>query len=49
LAIRFCEPLNEERRILPLRLDARLAQFLYINWPAGGTPQGIAQSTMHYE
>ena len=35
---RFRDPLNKERRFLPLRLDdapikGSLAQFLYINWP----------------
>src|SRR3982751_3145464 len=34
---RFRDPLNKERRFIPLRLDAApirgsLAQFLYINW-----------------
>src|SRR5437868_1965682 len=34
---RFCDPLNKERRFIPLRLDeadikGSLAQFLYINW-----------------
>jgi hypothetical protein len=34
---RFRDPLNEERRFIPLRLDnapikGALAQFLYINW-----------------
>src|SRR5512136_2752838 len=34
---RFRDPLNQERRFLPLRLDdapikGSLAQFLYINW-----------------
>ena len=39
---RFRDPLNKERRFLPLRLDdaptkGSLTQFLYINWlPAGG-------------
>jgi hypothetical protein len=34
---RFRDPLNQERRFIPLRLDddpikSSLAQFLYINW-----------------
>ena len=39
---RFRDPLNQERRFIPLRLDdapikGSLAQFLYINWrPAVG-------------
>ena len=36
---RFRDPLNKERRFIPLRLDdapikGSLAQFLYINWRA---------------
>src|SRR5437667_4410462 len=36
---RFRDPLNKERRFIPLRLDeapikGSLAQFLYIKWPA---------------
>lgn len=36
--LRFRDPLNKERRFIPLRLDespikSSLAQFLYINWP----------------
>src|SRR6266478_1742309 len=42
---RFRDPLNKERRFIPLRLDdapitGSLAQFLYINWlPAGREPE----------
>lgn len=37
---RFRDPLNKERRFIPLRLDGAhikgsLAQFLYINWTTG--------------
>jgi hypothetical protein len=44
---RFRDPLNKERRFLPLRLDdtpikGSLAQFLYINWrPAGSVTNGV--------
>ena len=42
---RFRDPLNRERRFVPLRLDdspirASLAQFLYINWSPASREQG---------
>ena len=42
---RFRDPLNKERRFLPLRLDdapikGSLAQFLYINWLPTSNHQG---------
>jgi len=45
---RFRDPLNKERRFIPLRLDAApikgsLAQFLYINWLPGGLGAGPVQ------
>src|SRR5437588_4598087 len=41
---RFRDPLNKERRFIPLRLDGALikgslTQFLYINWRAAGREQ----------
>lgn len=47
---RFKDPLNHDRRFIPLRLDdaplkGSLAQFLYINWRptnAAGVPTAIA-------
>jgi hypothetical protein len=44
---RFSDPLNKERRFVPLRLDdapikGSLAQFLYINWPSD--PEGREQA-----
>jgi hypothetical protein len=43
---RFRDPLNQERRFIPLRLDdapikGSLAQFLYINWRPVEREQGI--------
>ena len=45
---RFRDPLNKERRFLPLRLDdapikGSLAQFLYINWLPGIAGRRIRQ------
>ena len=45
---RFRDPLNKERRFIPLRLDAApikgsLAQFLYINWLPDGHEQEYAK------
>jgi small GTP-binding protein len=45
---RFRDPLNKERRFIPLRLDeapikGSLAQFLYINWLAGEREQEYAK------
>lgn len=45
---RFRDPLNRERRFIPLRLDdapikGSLAQFLYINWLAEGREQEYAK------
>ena len=45
---RFRDPLNKERRFLPLRLDnapikGTLAQFLYINWLTGEREQEYAK------
>jgi TIR domain len=42
---RFRDPLNKERRFIPLRLDdapikGALAQFLYINWLPKGATEG---------
>ena len=46
--LRFRDPLNRERRFIPLRLDdapikGSLAQFLYINWHPATNPTGVAQ------
>ena len=43
---RFRDPLNKERRFLPLRLDdapikGSLAQFLYINWLPSVLKRGV--------
>ncbi len=45
---RFRDPLNKDRRFIPLRLDAAairgsLAQFVYINWPAANREQEYAK------
>ncbi|MFL6207732.1 MAG: TIR domain-containing protein [Pyrinomonadaceae bacterium] len=45
---RFRDPLNKERRFIPLRLDAApikgsLAQFSYINWLSDDREQGYAK------
>src|ERR687895_41052 len=45
---RFRDPLNKERRFIPLRLDetpikGSLAQFLYINWLPDNREQSFAQ------
>src|SRR5438034_10125042 len=45
---RFRDPLNQERRFIPLRLDdapikGSLAQFLYINWQAANREQEYAK------
>ncbi len=45
---RFRDPLNHERRFIPLRLDdapikGSLAQFLYINWHSGDRDQEYAK------
>src|SRR5258708_23599333 len=45
---RFRDPLNKERRFIPLRLDdapikGSLAQFLYINWLPGEREQEYAK------
>src|SRR5438034_4733859 len=45
---RFRDPLNKERRFIPLRLDdapikGSLAQFLYINWQAANREQEYAK------
>src|SRR5437762_3928135 len=45
---RFRDPLNKERRFIPLRLDnapikGSLAQFLHINWPLANREQGFAK------
>ena len=45
---RFRDPLNKERRFIPLRLDdapikGSLAQFLYINWLPAGREQEYAK------
>lgn len=45
---RFRDPLNKERRFIPLRLDdipieGTLAQFLYINWLPAGREQEYAK------
>ena len=45
---RFRDPLNKERRFIPLRLDAApsrafLAQFLYINWLPANRDQEYAK------
>lgn len=45
---RFRDPLNKERRFIPLRLDDSpikgvLAQFLYINWGSGDSAQTYSQ------
>jgi hypothetical protein len=45
---RFRDPLNKERRFIPLRLDdarikGSLAQFLYINWLPANREQEYAQ------
>lgn len=44
---RFRDPLNKDRRFIPLRLDdapikGSLAQFLYVNWLSAGREQGYA-------
>jgi len=46
--IRFRDPLNKERRLIPLRLDdapikGSLAQFLYINWLPADREQEYAK------
>ena len=46
---RFRDPLNRERRFIPLRLDdapikGSLAQFLYINWLTGGARAGVCEA-----
>jgi len=46
--LRFRDPLNKQRRFIPLRLDAApiagsLAQFLYINWRAEDPDQEYAK------
>ena len=46
---RFRDPLNQERRFIPLRLDdapikGSLAQFLYINWLPGGPRAGVCEA-----
>jgi len=49
---RFRDPLNNERRFIPLRLDdapikGSLAQFLYINWrPADCEQEGVVEETV---
>ena len=45
---RFRDPLNKERRFIPLRLDdapikGSLAQFLYINWRTGSSMRNSAR------
>src|SRR5215213_9269985 len=45
---RFRDPLNKERRFIPLRLDdapikGSLAQFLYINWRSASREQEYAK------
>src|SRR5512145_1239348 len=45
---RFRDPLNQERRFIPLRLDdapikGSLAQFLYINWRPADREQAYAK------
>src|SRR5713226_1098298 len=45
---RFRDPLNRERRFIPLRLDnaqtkGSLAQFVYINWLPANRQQGYAK------
>src|ERR1044071_7669228 len=45
---RFKDPLNQERRFIPLRLDdapvkASLAQFLYIDWLSENPEQAYSQ------
>jgi hypothetical protein len=49
---RFRDPLNKERRFIPLRLDAApvkgsLAQFLYINWLPADREGRITLQTDH--
>ena len=46
---RFRDPLNKERRFIPLRLDdapikGSLAQFLYINWLPDGPRAGVCEA-----
>jgi hypothetical protein len=46
---RFRDPLNKERRFIPLRLDeapigGSLAQFLYINWLAKERGAGVCEA-----
>jgi hypothetical protein len=46
--LRFCDPLNRERRFIPLRLDdapikGSLAQFFYINWRPSDREQEYAK------
>ena len=46
---RFRDPLNKERRFVPMRLDnapvkGSLAQFLYIDWKPRRRRQGISES-----
>ena len=45
---RFRDPLNKDRRFIPLRLDdapikGSLAQFVYINWCLAGSEAGLAE------
>ncbi|MFA5192336.1 MAG: TIR domain-containing protein [Verrucomicrobiia bacterium] len=47
-AFRFRDPLNQERRFIPLRLDdasikGSLAQFLYLNWLPADREQGYSK------
>ena len=50
---RFRDPLNRERRFIPLRLDDApikgfLAQFLYSNWPSADREQEYAKLPTTY-